>query len=197
MKKRTKNLIGVILTLVGVSILSYLLWGSVESFVPENFSGSRGKSAVIASEIVSELDLSLKNLNKISEEDRSGRFSSALNLVEQETEKIEKAKADAIQLSNELINMAQAVQGIRPTTARNLALEAVTQETTLIGHLINYNAYFSGLLATLKLKFADDIKYNSNDVQNYISKMNGEREEINSINDSFNQKLKEFDNAIN
>jgi len=196
MKKGTKNLINTVLALAAISVLGYLLLSGGKSFVPENFSGSRGKSAVIASEIVSELGLSLQNLNKISEEDRNGRFSSALKLVEQETEKIEKAKADAIELSNELINMAQAVQGIKPTAARNLALEAVTQETTLIGHLINYNAYFSGLLATLKLKFAGDIKYDSDEVQDLINKMNEERGQINSINDSFNQKLKEFDSKI-
>lgn len=197
MKKGTKNLIKTILALMGISVLGYLIWNSGGSFVPENFIEARERSAGIASELVILLDSSVKSLDMISEEDKSGRFSSALELVEQETEKIEKVRTMALELSGELNNMAQAVQGIEPVSAKNLALEAVSQEVSLIGHLINYNAYFSGLLATLKLKFSDDIKYDSDDVQNFIKNMNKESEEVNLINKSFNQKLGEFDSAIN
>ena len=176
----------------------YLLFSSGESFVPENFVKAREKSAIMAAELVSDLDLSLQSLAKISEEDKNGRFSSALRLVEQEIEKIEKAKATAMELSNELINMTQAIQGIKPIAARNLALEAVSQETSLLMRLNNYlNSSFNPLLETLGLKFYGDIRYDSGDVQVLIENMNREAGEINSISNSFNQKLKEFDSAIN
>ncbi|MHB9019647.1 MAG: hypothetical protein ACYC3G_02090 [Minisyncoccota bacterium] len=200
MNKGTKSLVNIILALIVISILGglgYLAWNSGESFVPENFIEAREKSSGIASELVVLLDSSVKNLDKISVEDRAGRFSSALELVEQETEKIEKVRTLALELSSELNSMAQAVQGIEPVNAKNIALEAVTQEVSLIGHLINYNAYFAGLLSTLKMKFVDDNKYDSSDVQNFINNMNKEKDEVNSINGSFNQKLREFDSAIN
>jgi len=190
-----------ILSLLVISVLGglgYLLFSSGESFVPENFVKAREKSAIMAAELVSDLDLSLQSLAKISEEDKNGRFSSALRLVEQEIEKIEKAKATAMELSNELINMTQAIQGIKPIAARNLALEAVSQETSLLMRLNNYlNSSFNPLLETLGLKFYGDIRYDSGDVQVLIENMNREAGEINSINNSFNQKLKEFDSAIN
>lgn len=199
MNKGTKNLINIILALIVISALGgfgYFLLGSDKPFVPENFIEARGKSAIIASELVSDLDLSLKSLDKISEEDRNGRFSSALELVEQETEKIEKVRTQALELSGELNNMALAAQDIKPAATRNLALEAVIQEVSLIGHLINYNAYFGGLLVTLKMKFVDDMKYDGNDVQIFINNMNREAREVNSTNESFNQKLRDFDRAL-
>lgn len=199
MNRATRNLINIILSLIVISVLGglgYLVWNSGTFFVPENFIEARQKSAGIASDLVALLDSSVKSLDKISEEDRNGRFSSALDLVEQETEKVEKARTMALELSSELNNMAQAIQGIEPVSAKNIALEAVSQEVSLIGHLINYNAYFSGLLATLKMKFVDDSNYDSSDVQNFINNMNKEKDEVNSINESFNQKLAEFDSEL-
>lgn len=199
MNRATRNLINIILALIIISVLGglgYLVWNSGESFVPENFVKAREKSAGIASDLVVLLDSSVKSLDKISVEDRNDRFSSALELVDKETEKIEKVRTMALELSAELNNMAQAVQGIEPVSAKNIALEAITQEVSLIGHLINYNAYFSGLLTTLKMKFIDDSNYNSSDVQNFINNMNKEKDEVNSINESFNQKLIDFDESL-
>ncbi len=79
-----------------------MIWNRDESFVPENFVEAREKSASIASELVALLDSSVKSLDKISEEDKNGRFSSALELVEQETEKIEQVRTIALELSAEL-----------------------------------------------------------------------------------------------
>jgi len=201
MNRGTRNLVNTILSLLAVSVLGgfgYFLFSNGESFVPENFVKAREKSAIIAAELVSDLDLSLHSLAKISEEDKNGRFSSALGLVEQEIEKIEKAKAMAMELSNELINMTHAIQGIKPIAARNLALEAVSQETSLLMRLNNYlNSSFNPLLETLRLKFYGDIRYDSGDVQVLIENMNKEASEINSISNSFNQKFKEFDSVIN
>ncbi len=198
MNKGTAFFINLILILVVVSIFGffgYYLTGN-KVFVPENFNEARVKSSAIATELVGLLDESLKSLSKISEEDANYRFSSAMDLVNRESEKIESAKAKALGLSSELNKMAQAVQGIKPLKARNLALEAVSQEVLLISHLVNYNSYFSGLLETLRLKFAGDIRYDSGDVRILVGNMNNEAKEINSINDFFNQKLGEFDEAL-
>lgn len=198
MNKGTAVFINLILILTVALIFGiagyYFL--SAKAFVPEIFSEARNKSSLIAAELVSILDKSLKSLDKISEEDRNYRFTSALNLVKQEIQNIEMARAKALELSSELEKMAQALQDIRPVKARNLVLEAVTQEVSLIVHITYYNTYLDGLLQVLKMKFMEDFDYDSNDVQIFISNMNKEAEEINSINESFNQKLKEFDAIV-
>ena len=77
-----------------------------------------------------------------------------------------------------------------------MALEAVSQGVTLIGHLNNYNVFLSSLLETLKLKFSGDIRYDNQTVQGLISNMNDEKDVINTITESLNQKLQEFDKAV-
>lgn len=185
----------IILALVLAGIVFY--FSASRSFVPDNFKDARSQSSVLASDLVVILDASVKNLDKISEEDKAGRFSSALNLVEEETKNIENAKNKALELSDKLGKMAQAVQGIKPATAKSLAFDAVSQEVSLINHLLNYNAYFEGLLKVLKMKFEGDKNYDGDNVQIFINNMNREGDDINSLNDSFNQKLREFDSAIN
>lgn len=191
----TYYILTVLVVLITV-VLVYYIWAMNRSFVPQNFKESRIQSATIASELVSTLDESLKSLDKINEEDRNYRYSSALELVNQEADNVDKAKAEALELSNELIKMSQSAEGIKPANARNLALEAIAQETPLLNHLVNYNSYFGSLLETLRQKFIGDADYSGNEVQIWINNMNREAGDINILNDSFGQKLKDFDAAI-
>lgn len=199
--KGVMSLVNIILALIVISILGglgYLAWNTDDSFVPENFSKAREQSVNTISGLVLDLDDSLsKSLVKISEEDRAGRFSSALQLVKQEIVKMEKIKNASFELSDELVGMAQAIQGIRPTSASTLAFEAVSEGGyAILVHLNNYSNFFNELLATLEKKFVDDSGYDGSDVQGFIDSMNKEGEEINSAISLFNQKLAEFDKSL-
>jgi hypothetical protein len=189
------NIILILIVAAILSVFAYYYFNN-KPYVPENFIEARSNSSSVAADLVLILGESLKSLDKISEEDKNYKFSSAMNLVEQENQKIKNAKTKALVLSDDLNKMAQAIQDIKPVKAKNLALEAVSQEVSLISRLINYNAYFGSLLDTLRLKFSGDIRYDSSDVQSLIADMNSEAREINSINNSFNQKLEEFDQAV-
>ena len=183
-------IVAFIFGLIGYSLLEN------DSFVPESFVEARSASSFIATELVSILDDSLNSLNKILEKDKNNDFSSALELVNQEIEKIEIANDKALRLSKELIKMAEALRGIRPLKAKDLAFTAITQETSLLFGVRDYNDSFSSLLETLRLKFTDDIRYNNDDVQALIEKMNEKAQEINSMNESFNEELKNFDKIV-
>lgn len=183
-------IIAFIFGLIGYSLLKN------DSFVPESFVEARSTSSFIASELVSILDNSSKILDKILEEDKNGKFSSALELVDQEIEKIESANNKALELSKELIKMAESLREIKPFKARDLAFTAITQETSLLFSVRDYNSFFSSLLETLRLKFTDDVRYNDDNIQTLMKKMNEGAKEINSINESFNQELKAFDKAL-
>ena len=188
------SILWIALALIATALVLY--FSNARSFVPENFAGARNRSSEIAADLVKELDASVKGLDQISEADKSGNFSLALALVDQENKRIDSAKTKALDLSKELISMAQAIYKIKPEAAKKVALDAVVQETTLLSHLTNYNAYFGSLLQTLKLKFVGNLGYSNNDVQIYINNMNREAGDINNLNESFNQKLKEFDDIL-
>jgi len=184
----------IVIALIAAVFIFY--FSETKSFIPENFIQSRSESSVLASELVAILDSSVKSLDKISEEDKNGRFSSALKLVEAESKNVDAAREKAVELAAKLEVMALSVQDIRPSNAKDLALEAVTKEVSLLSHLLNYNTYFNDLLKNLKMKFSGDTNYDGDDVKTSIAKMNEEASEINIINEAFNQKLKEFDSVL-
>jgi hypothetical protein len=164
-----------------------------KSFVPSNFQISRQEGSEISSAIVEMLGESIKNLEKIAEADRNYNFSRALNLVEAELEQVGKAKQKAAELTKVLDKMARAVQEITPEKARDLALESVASEISLISHLMIYNDILAGLLKTLEYKFSGDIRYDAKDVQTLVESLNKETREINALNELFNEKMREFD----
>lgn len=198
MKTRSHASVAIItwILLIFAVAVSVYYFSSTDSYVPESFSNARSESSVLAFELVGLLDSSVKSLDKISEEDKNGRFSSALDLVEAESKNVDAARTKAMELANKLEIMALSIQDIRPSKAKNLALEAVTKEVSLLNHLNNYNLHFIDLLKNLKMKFSGDINYDGDDVVTSIFKMNSEANEINIINNAFNEKLREFDRAV-
>ena len=194
MKKNVKSIIILIAVLALFYFTSPFLFGG--SFVPENFIAARQRGAVIAKDIVQLTGDSLANLDEISAQDRQYNFGKALSLVHGELDQAKKSRLKAIKLTEELDRMARAASGIKPTKARNLVMEAVGNEVSLISHLIVYNDILNGLLQTLDYKFSGDIRYDVEDVQNLIKSMNKEAKEINNLNGIFNQKMGEFDELV-
>jgi len=190
-----KTSLWVVLGMGLLYLAGYLLIG--QSFVPPQFTEARNKSGLIAKEIVALTEESLKNLDVISLNDRQYNFGKALSLVREELERAKNSRAKAVELTEQLDAMARGASGITPSSARNLAMQAVADELSLISNLIVYNDALNGLLQTLEFKFSGDIRYDSQDVQNLIKSMNIEAKTINDLNESFNQKMQQLDKAVN
>lgn len=189
--KNTKAILGLVLAvLILIFSVRYLMG---QSFVPSNFQTARQEGSEISAGIVAILGESVQSLDKIAEADKNYNFSRALRLVDDELEKVEKAKQKAAELTKVLDKMARAVQEITPKRARDLALEAVSSEISLISHLMIYNDTLTGILKTLQYKFSGDIRYDAKDVQTLVESLNKETREINALNDLFNEKMREFD----
>ena len=192
-KKDTKIALIILLAVIAIYFLVQYVVASV--FVPDNFMEARKSSAAVSAEIISVLDESLKTLQTISEHDQNYAFSPALKLVSAEIDRTKESKKKATELTLALDKMARAVPEISPSKARNLAVEAVSSAIALISHLVIYNDSLNGLLDTLRYKFSGDIRYDAKDVQIMVQNMNREAKEINALNDLFNQKMREFDEA--
>ena len=164
-----------------------------KAFIPESFTESRRNSAIVAKEIVALTETSLANLDKIASYDREYRFNSALALVRGELERSKEARRKAVQLTTQLGLMARAAGGITPVSIRNLAIEAIGNEISLVSHLMVYSDSLNSLLQTLEYKFSGDIKYDASDVQDLVKNMNQEAMEINRLNNSFSDKMANFD----
>ncbi len=195
--RRNKNAQAAIFLLAVVLAVSF---GSrallMRPSVPADFTATRQEGSEISGQIISLLSDSLKNLEKIRQADKDYNFGEALGLVRHELSNVIDVKIKAAELTRSLDKMARLVQDINPTQARNLALEAVSSEVSLISNLMIYNDTLNGLLETLKLKFSGSIRYDAKDVQVLIENLNKEATEINALNDLFNQKMREFDALV-
>ena len=154
---------------------------------------ARQEAASIALVIVGMSDQSATNIDRISELDAEHKYREALTLVTDEIQRNNEARQKAIELSNQLEKMANNLSGIYPVSSAQVALQAVSSETTLISRLITYNDYLNQLLDVLRRKFAGQI--DGNEVPELVQKINNEAQAINDLNREFNDQMKIFDNA--
>ena len=189
--KNQKN----ILTLLTIGLIlygaGYLLLSKV--VLPQDFTDARIRAAKQAEELVLMLNESSKNLNLIAQSDRDFEFNKALSLTDEELLRAKQTKKKAGEINNELVTMLQSTPSISPVKARNLAMEAMSYEVSLLKKIIAYNDSLSALLQTLNYKFSGDIRYDADDVQKLIENMNDNAREINELNNLYNQRMKEFD----
>ena len=191
LKKNTKNILWTALIAAAIAFAVYFVIS--EKYLPPNFTEAKNNSAVIAQEIVSLTEESIKKLDDISSYDRRGNFSKAIELVREELERAKESRLKATNLTKQIETMTIAGNEISPAKARNLAIEAISQELALVTHLIVYNDTLNALLQTLEFKFSGDIPYDADDVQKLVKNINDEAREINKLNDSFNEKMKQLD----
>ncbi len=159
--------------------------------IPEDFLRARQEASLIAQEIVTLSDDSASSLNEIAEFDQEHKYSEALILISRELERNRQAREKAIKLSNQLEIMAKDVAQISPPSVGQIAIQAITFETTLISRLITYNDYLTQLLEVLREKFLG--KSDGDKISELISKINDEARAINDLNQKFNDMIKAFD----
>ena len=196
-KLRREAKTGIVLALAIVVLYAIGYFFVSKSFVPDRFIEARQQGAAVGKEIVVMTEESLATLDLIAKEDKNFRFQRALDIVQSELEHSKKARVKAIELTKALDDMARSAAEIKPTKARNLAMDAVRQEVGLITRLIVYNDLLNTLLQTLEFKFSGDIRYDAEDVQLTIKNMNTEAREVNNLNNLFNEKMREFDSLLN
>ena len=164
-----------------------------QSFVPPDFETARRESVQIAKVIVENNENSIKNLKEISLYDQRQLYEYALILVRQELDRARDSRSKSVDLAEKLNTMSGSTAGIQPRKARNLVLSAISDELALISRLIVYNDLLQSLLQSLDYKFSGDIRYDAGEVQILIRNMNLQAEEVNGLNNAFNEKMRRFD----
>lgn len=178
---------------VGTAVGYFAYSWANSSYIPTDFQTGRQEARTISADILTLLDASAQNLQKISEADQKYDFINALELVYQELVRTRTAREKGINLTAALDKMARAVPGITPTKARNFALQAMPDGLALVTNLVAYSDTLNGLLETLRYKFSGDIRYDAQDVQKLVANLNDRGKEINRLNDVFNQKMEALD----
>ena len=162
--------------------------------VPDEFLEARITGAALAQNVVSLSRQSLTRLDKIAKYDREGKFPQALSLISEELLENRKSQAEAARLASQLERMARLVSDIRPSSARELATEAISAEVALVSRLVTYNELLRNLFVVLNLKFdsraAQELDGRVNEL---INQVNEEAKAINQFNKRFNNAMAKFD----
>lgn len=165
--------------------------GTATRNTPEEFLQARQEASLIAADIVTISDNSISDFDQIAKLDSQGDYTNALLLVTKELENNQVARKKAITLSDQLAIMAKNLDKISPTSAGQIALQAVSSETELISRLINYNDGLNQLLGILREKFLG--KASGDKILELLSKINDEVKAINDLNRQFNDLMSQFD----
>lgn len=164
--------------------------------VPDDFMRARQQASVTAQDIVGMSKESSQHIAEIAALNNAQNYSAALRLTENEIERNRQIRDKAIELSAQLQTMTIGVSNIQPKSSGELALEAVSTEVTLIGHLLIYTDYLNQLLQTIRDRIADNASGSSERIPMLLQKINDEVIVVNALNDKFNEKMGEFDRGL-
>jgi hypothetical protein len=146
----------IIIVFVVVIALGYgltLFWQS-QNQVPVAFVNARAQGATIAQNIVNISNQSDATLTQVNADDAKGDYKDALTLVSGMITQSEDLRNQAVQLSNQIQIMTQALSGISSIDEQQAALEAISSHLALINQLINYSGDLNNLLTALQAHFS-------------------------------------------
>ena len=164
--------------------------------VPSEFMQARQAASVVAQDIVGMSKDSARHIGDISALNNERKYKEALDLVKQELERNRQIRDKAIALSGNLQTMTVNVSAIEPKLSAQTALEAVSTEVTLIGHLLTYNDYLNQLLTAIKGRITGDEDVSAETISDLVKKINDESVVVNALNEKFNEQMMEFDRGF-
>jgi len=190
--RRMRILIIFLLIVAAVWLIIKTLTPEVKN-TPKKFLEARQEASLVAKDIIDISGRTAENIKRISDLDKNKEYTEALNLISEELNNNRLARENAINLSAKLETMAKNVSQISPAAAGQIAIQAISSETTLISRLITYNDYLIKLLEILQAKFLEKEKNANDKIADLIEKINDEARAINDLNNNFNNLMTEFD----
>lgn len=178
-------------------LLAYFGWQYFSnSFLPDEFQDARQVSAEISSQIVELTSTTNNKIKDINYSDWNGDYAKALELVRQAKEDNKNAFNQAVELSNKLKVMAEAIPEIRSAEKRQIAQEAVAIELSIITHFINYNKSIEDLLVVLENRFLTSTEKYERDIDIKLYEINTLAAGINNMNQQFNERMTKLDGKL-
>lgn len=193
-KWRRKVLFAALLTIALIAGGWYWFAQSQATHVPQEFYDSRSRAAEVSERITQLTSASVTTLGQISTVDAKGDYKRGLQLVEQEIDRNEAIREEAIKLSEELKIMATNLGAVKPEKAAETGIQAATAGIELTQRLVNYNDLAQELFVALQTRLKKNGSPETRQkIEQIILKMNEEAETINSLNKRYQEEMKEFD----
>ncbi len=194
MSSRTKIIIVFVVVLI-VGSGAVALWQG-QNQIPQSFTDARLKGAAIAENIVNMSSSSTAELAQVNTLDAKGNYTDALTMTTDLVTQSQALRDQAVQLSNQIGAMTQALSLVNSLDARQAALEGIADQLALINQLINYSGDLDKLLLTLQNHFTNKA-WQPNDVVSEINAINADVTAINNFNSQATQAMQKFDTIAN
>lgn len=197
--KKIPNGIKLAVILILMVIIGYGIWFFASQppiKPPLEFLEARQQGAEISQKIVELTTDTNQKIKEINSFDFSGDYNKALILIDEAKNKNSEANSQAIKLADEMRKMAESLNKISAVKSRQLAIEAISSEMSLIANFIDYTATLDRFLNNLRLAIAtSNIEYRWLAEEN-LSEINDKTLKINSSNQEFLDKIKDFDKSF-
>lgn len=175
----------------------YYFWGYIfNSALPPEFLKARQRVVEISGQLVdltSNTNYKIKDINSL---DDDGHYAAGLSLVNRARDENKKAFDQAVDLSNQLKIMTEALPKIRSLEGRQFSQEAVSLELALIVHFINYTKAMDDLLLVINNKLITPNKKYQREIDIKLSDINAQALLINNLNEEFYNKMAELDRLL-
>ncbi len=192
LSRRTK----VVIAFIAVVVAGYaiaLFWQS-QNQIPVAFTNAESQGAIIAENIVTISNQSNATLEQVNTDDARGDYKDALSLVSGMVTQSEDLRNQAVDLSNQVQQMTQALSGVNSLPAQQAALSAISSHLALINQLINYSGDLGNLLDALQARFqGQPLPAGSQSIPALVNQINTDVNAINNFNAQATQEMQQFD----
>ena len=187
---RPTKIVIAFVVIVVAGFAAAIFWQS-QNKIPQSFTDARTQGAAIAQNIVNISNQSNATLAEVNADDQKGDYADALKLVSGMVAQSQDLRNQAVQLSNQVQAMTQALSGVGSIAAQQSALEAISSHLALINQLINYSGDLGNLLDALQARFSgQSTKAN---IASLVNQINTDVNAINNFNSQAQQAMQQFD----
>jgi len=197
--EKPPNWIRLLISLILIIALGCGIWFMAGKFrvkPPVEFLAARQNSAEISQKIVELTSVTNGQIKEINSLDLHGDAAKALNLIQATRDKNKETLNQATKLANEIQNMAGLLNEISSSKNRDIAIQAITTEESLITNFINYNQILDQFLGNLNNAIAFSKDEYRQAAEKNLSDLNSKTDTINSLNQQFKQQMSDFDKSL-
>ncbi len=163
------------------------------SFVPQEFTDARLRAIGTAEKLVGLTAEAAINIEKISIADQDGDYARGSYLVADERERNQGVRDTAVELSENLHDMANLLLEVRPQQASAVGFQAVTLGIELVQRMISYSNNIQELLIVVdaRLRSGGTVDYDKQ-IQGLVGRINADVAEVNRLNQEYRGLMRQF-----
>ena len=192
-----KRIVLSIVTVIVLGVGAYVAWSAHKPVeLPQSFLDARQNVGAVSQKIVDITTSVGEKIKALNSAEASGDHATSSILLQQARDLNAEAYQQAVLLAGFLQKWAASLQDIPSQDSQRIAYEAVSFQLSLVSEYIVYTADLNAFFDAIGNAAATNSAANQKAVQDSLAAVNQKGFDINTINQSFVSKMKEFDQSL-